>query len=77
LNCIISLSPTKATPLVESGDAAPGDMCVSETFVRLHNLRMAAHSYRQVFSNTPQLLESIKQELPAYMSCWPEPAGQG
>ncbi len=71
------LSPTKAMLLVESGEAVPGDRSVSETFVRLQNLRMAAHSWRQVFSNTPQLLESIKQELPAYMSCWTAPAGQG
>lgn len=47
-------SPTKAMLLIESGDAAPDDRSVSETFVRLHNLRKAAHSYRQVFSNTPQ-----------------------
>jgi hypothetical protein len=29
-------------------------------------------SGRQVFSTAPQLLESIRTELPAYMSCFPE-----
>jgi hypothetical protein len=59
--------------LVESSADLPrGDSSVSETFVRLHNLRMAAHSYRQVFSTAPQPLESIRTELPVYLSCFPE-----
>jgi hypothetical protein len=69
------LSPTKAMLLIESSaDSARGDSSVSEIFVRLQNLRMAAHSWRQVFSGSPQPLESIRNELPAYMSCFPEPA---
>jgi hypothetical protein len=70
------LSPMKAMLLVESGDAATADTSVSETFVRLHNLRIAAHAYRQVFSNAPEPLESIRSELPAYMNCFPEPSGR-
>jgi hypothetical protein len=67
------LSPTKAMLLLEpSSDFLPGDSPVSETLVHLYNLRMAAHSYRQVFSTSPQVLASIRDELTAYMSCFPE-----
>jgi hypothetical protein len=66
------LSPTKAMLLLEpSSDLFPGSSSVSETFVHLYNLRMAVHSYRQVFSNSPRVLESVRDELPAYMSCFP------
>jgi Protein of unknown function (DUF4238) len=66
------LSPTKAMLLLEpSSDLLPGSSSVSETFVRLYNLRMAAHSYRQVFSNSPRVLESVRDELTAFMSCFP------
>jgi hypothetical protein len=67
------LSPTKAMLLVEpSGSFLPRDSSVPETFVRLYNLRIASHSYRQVFANSPDVLESVKSELPAYLSCFPE-----
>jgi Protein of unknown function (DUF4238) len=59
------LSPTRAMLLIEPRDAPRSDTTASEIFIRLQNLRMAAHSYRQVFSSTPQVLESIIQELPA------------
>lgn len=66
------LSPTKAMLLLDpSSDFLPGDPSVSQTFVNLYNLRMAAHSYRQVFSSSPRVLESVRDELPAYMSCFP------
>lgn len=65
------LSPTKAMLLLEpSSDFLPGDSTVSEIFVHLYNLRMAAHSYRQVFSSSPRVLESVRDELTAYMSCF-------
>jgi hypothetical protein len=65
------LSPTRAMLLLEpSSDFLPGSSSVSETFVHLYNLRMAAHSYRQVFSNSPGVLESVRDELTAYMSCF-------
>jgi hypothetical protein len=67
------LSPRKAMLLLEpSSDFLPGDSFVSETLVHLYNLRMAAHSYRQIFSTSPQVLASIRDELTAYMSCFPE-----
>jgi hypothetical protein len=67
------LSPTKAMLLLEpTSDFYPGNPSVSETFVQVSNLRMAAHSFRQVFSNSAGVLESVKKELPAYMSCFPE-----
>jgi len=65
------LSPTKAMFLLEpSSDFSPGESAVSETFVHLCNLRMAAHSYRQVFSASPRALESVRGGLAAYMSCF-------
>jgi hypothetical protein len=68
------LSPTKAMFLLEpSSDLFPDSSSVSETFVHLYNLRMAAHSYRQVFSNSPRVLESVRAELTAYMSCFRSP----
>lgn len=67
------LSPTKAMLLLEpASDFLPSDSSVSETFVHMYNLRMAAHSYRQVFSISPHALESVGDELTAYMSCFSE-----
>jgi hypothetical protein len=67
------LSPRKAVLLLEpSSEFLPRNSSVSETFVHLYNLRIAAHSYRQIFSTSPQVLESIRDELTAYMSCFPE-----
>ncbi len=66
------LSPKKAMLLVDpTGQFAPDSTSVSETFVRLYNLRMAAHSYRQVFSNDLDVLESVRRELAAFLSCFP------
>jgi hypothetical protein len=65
------LSPTKAMLLLEPcSDFCPADASVTETFVHLYNLRMAAHSYRQVFSILPDVLESVRDELAAYMTCF-------
>jgi Protein of unknown function (DUF4238) len=67
------LSPRKAMLLIEpSSDFHSGDSSVSETFVNLYNLRMAAHSYRQVYSVSPHALESVRADLTAYMSCFPK-----
>ncbi len=66
------LSPTKAMLLLDpSNQLLRGKPSVPDTFVHLYNLRMAAHSYRQVFSNSPGVLESVRNELTAYMSCFP------
>jgi hypothetical protein len=65
------LSPMKAMLLLEPcSDFCPANSSVPETFVHLYNLRMAAHSYRQVFSSSPHVLESVRDELVAYMSCF-------
>jgi hypothetical protein len=66
------LSPTKAMLLLDiSSKFHPGARSVTEDFVHVYNLNMAAHSYRQVFSNQPKVLEAIKTELPAFISCFP------
>jgi Protein of unknown function (DUF4238) len=71
------LSPTKAMLLIEPlSNLLPDSSSVSETFVHLYNLRMAAHSYRQVFSDSARVLESIRDELNAYMSCFPQAVGR-
>lgn len=67
------VSPTRAMMLVgPSGDLLPNDSYVSKQFVEMCNLRMAAHSCRQVFSSSPDALSLIRDTLPAYMSCFPE-----
>jgi hypothetical protein len=65
------LSPTKAMQLLDSANAATPN--VSKEFVEACNLRMAAHSYRQVLSTSARDLESVKKFLPAYMSCFANP----
>jgi hypothetical protein len=66
------VSPTVAMMLIEpGGDLLSGDSSVSRDFVEMCNLRMAAHSYRQVFSNSQDSLALIRDMLPSYMSCFP------
>jgi hypothetical protein len=38
--------------------------------VHHYNLLMAAHSFRQVYSNSKAELEAINFELPAFLSCF-------
>jgi hypothetical protein len=65
------LSPSKAMLLLEtSSDNHPGDPSVSATYVHLCNLGMAAHSYRQMFSSTPEELQHVRQELPGFLGCF-------
>lgn len=65
------LSPTKAMLLLEpASDFTPLDSSVSESLAEVYNLRIAAHSYRQVFSNSTSALQSIREHLPAYLSCF-------
>ena len=48
------LSPTKAMLLLEpSSDHLPPSSAVTEGYSHIMNLRMAAHSYRQVFAKAP------------------------
>jgi hypothetical protein len=64
------LSPQKALLLLEpSSEFLPDSSTVSSEIAHFYNLRMAAHSYRQVFCNVPGELEAIKSELPAFLSC--------
>jgi len=63
------LSPTKAFLLLEpSSDFLPAGSTVSADLTHLYNLRMAAYSYQQVFSNSPAELEAIRAKLPAFLN---------
>jgi hypothetical protein len=63
------LSPKKALLLLEpSSEFLLDSSTVSADLARSCNLRMAAHSYQQVFSNSPQELKTIINELPAFLS---------
>ena len=64
------LSPQKAMLLLEpASESLPSQSWISETAAHVYNLRMAAHSYRQVFATSPRLLEAVRSDLPAYLSC--------
>jgi len=64
------LSPKKALLLLEpSSEFLPASSTVSADLAHFCNLRMAAHSYQQVFSNSPEELKTIMHELPAFLSC--------
>jgi hypothetical protein len=65
------LSPTKAMMLLEPDSAhTPHCFSISAGQVHHYNLLMAAHSFRQVYSNSKAELEAIKLELPAFLSCF-------
>jgi hypothetical protein len=64
------LSPKKALLLLEpSSEFLPDCSTVSADLAHFCNLRMAAHSYQQVFSDSPEELKTIMNELPAFLSC--------
>lgn len=64
------VSPTRAMLLVEpSSDHFPKDSTVSAMAVHIYNSHVAAHSYRQVFGNTAEVLESVKSDFSAIRSC--------
>jgi hypothetical protein len=65
------LSPTKAMLLLEpSSSYHPASLSVSGVAAHLYNLHMTAHSYQQVFANSPIELVSLKNELPPFLSCY-------
>lgn len=65
------LSPNKAMLLVEpDSQHYPGDVAISAERVHLYNLYIAAHAYRQVYSNSKEELEAIRTELSAFQSCF-------
>jgi hypothetical protein len=64
------LSPKRALLLLEpSSEFLPESSRVSIDVAHFYNLRMAARSYRQIFSNSNEELKAIMNELPAFLSC--------
>jgi Terminase small subunit len=65
------LSATKAMMLLESESVhLHRNRSVSGQQAHLYNLHMAAHSFRQVYSNSTAELEAIRVELAALLSCF-------
>jgi|SRR5208337_2563014 len=65
------LSPSKAVLLVEPlGDHLPDSPSVTAMYAHHYNLLVGAHSCQQIFASLPQELESIRDELPAFRSCF-------
>jgi hypothetical protein len=63
------LSPTKALLILgPSSPNAPADTTVDARYAEIMNLRMAAHSYRQVFAKSQHQLEAIREYLPAFLN---------
>ena len=66
------LSPIKAMLLLEpASDYLPSSLSVSGSAAHLYNQRLAARAHRQVLATGPTVLEAIRDELPAYLSCFP------
>ncbi len=62
------LSPTRALLLLEPKSRfIPKSLRVTEQGARRFNLRIAANSYRQVFSNLRDELEAVNRELPDFI----------
>jgi hypothetical protein len=60
------LSPTKAMLLAEPASVNfPRDPSVGAISVNVYNSHMAAHSYRQIYGSTQQVLESLRADLSA------------
>jgi hypothetical protein len=65
------LSPTRAMMLLELDSAhLPASTSISALQAHQYNLLIAAHSFRQVYSNSKAELEAINSELPAFLSCF-------
>lgn len=65
------LSPNKAMLLVERlSNHLPHGPSVTAMSAHLYNLHMGAHSYQQIFASSPQELESVRSDLPAFRSCF-------
>ncbi|MDR5728104.1 MAG: DUF4238 domain-containing protein [Terriglobia bacterium] len=70
------LSPTKALLILEpSSPNMPPTTMVDARYAEIMNLRMAAHSYRQVFAKSPHQLNTIREALPAFLNCFRQPPG--
>ena len=65
------LSATRAMLLVEPASKhLPNSSSVTPMSAHLYNLHMGAHSHQQIFASTPQELDSLRSELPAFSSCF-------
>lgn len=65
------LSPSKAMLLIHpSSGHRPNNLSVTPIEAHHYNLLMGAHSYQQIFANTPHELMSIRKELPAFLGCF-------
>lgn len=64
------LSPTRSLMVLEpNSEHLPHSASISARQAHHYNLLMAAHSFRQVYSNSQAELEAINAELPAFLSC--------
>lgn len=65
------LSPAKALLILgPSSDFLPASPTIQADAAHLYNLRIAAHSYQQVFGSSRKVLESVRADLPAFLSCF-------
>jgi hypothetical protein len=65
------LSPKKAFLFLEPvSDHRPKSTTVTADEAHMYNLRMAAHSYRQVLAQSPPELQEISATLPAFLSAY-------
>lgn len=70
------LSPTKALMILDpSSPNMPADTTVNAPYAEIMNLRMAAHSYRQVFAKNQHQLEAIRKDLGAFLNCFRHGSG--
>jgi hypothetical protein len=69
--CYYPVSPSRALLLLEpQSQFQPPDLSVTDEDARKYNLTIAAHSKRQIFSNSQAELGAINSELAAFLSCF-------
>jgi hypothetical protein len=65
------LSPSKAAMLLEPESVHyPSNLSISAAQAHMYNVRMAACSFRQVFSTSTKELEAIREDIDPYLSCF-------
>jgi len=70
------LSPTKALLILEpSSPNMPLNTTVDARYAEIMNLRIAAHAYRQVFAKSQHQLETVREDLPAFLTCFRQNTG--
>jgi hypothetical protein len=66
------LSPKKAMLILEPDSTFhPSSTSLTANEAHMYNLRLASYAKKQIFSLCPKQLEAIKEQLPAYLSCFP------